>query len=85
MIANVQHTPSRLLTEREAAILLGVSVKSLQNARYKVPVCEKTGEPRPSPLAEIPVVRFGRNVRFEESAIARFIEAHRTATGKGAA
>ncbi len=83
MIANVQHTPSRLLTEREAATMLGVSRKSLQNARYKIPVCKKTGEPRPSPLAEIPVIQFGRNVRFEESAIVRFIEAHRTTTGKG--
>lgn len=85
MTTTANATPSRLLTEREAASLLGISIKTLQNARYKVPVCEKTREPRPSPLAEIPVVRFGRNVRFEESAIARFIESHRERIGKGAA
>lgn len=80
-------TLSRLLTEREAASLLGISIKTLQNSRYKVPVCKKTGEPRPSPLAEIPVVRFGsgprKNVRYEESAIARFIEAHRETIVRG--
>jgi hypothetical protein len=87
MTTTANATPSRLLTEREAASLLGISIKTLQNARYKAPVCKKTGEPRHSPLAEIPVVRFGsgprKTVRFEEAAIARFIEAHRTTVGQG--
>lgn len=62
---------NRLVTEREAAALIGLSVSTLQMRRH-----------RNLPPA---YVKFGRSVRYETDALTKFVEACRISVQSGEA
>jgi predicted DNA-binding transcriptional regulator AlpA len=62
---------SKLLSERDVAELLSISIKTLQAQRYKG--------------VGIPFYRIGRVVRYREAEVLAFIEAGRVNTNQEAA
>lgn len=57
---------TELLTDREAAKLLGLSVSTLRNQR--------TNGVTPGGIPEIPCVKLGRAVRYDRADLRKFIE-----------
>ena len=63
----------KLLTEKETAALLGVSVSTLRRIRA-------TG-PTPGAMSPLPYVRTGRLVRYQRCDVMAYIRAHLVGNG----
>lgn len=60
----------QLLTEHEVAAILGVTVRTLQDQRFRGVGC--------------PFVKVGRLVRYERNVVAQYIRANRRISTRGA-